>query len=153
MSILKKIAVSMIVIIVLLSGCVQKPISTPTKTSEPTPETPGVEQLKVVGQIGGQTRSITVSGKYAYVGVGMIVMVLDISNPDNPSEIGSTQPFEGDIRDIAISGNIAYGHFLQFNHSNANINLSTTIIARSTVIFDSSPNLHGSWKKHYSHGG
>jgi hypothetical protein len=119
MGIIKKISVSMIVIIVLLSGCVQKPIdatipsstdsiTTPAKTSEPTSSTSAVEKLKVIGQIGGPTKAVAVSGNYAYVGVGMRVMVLDISNPASPSEIGVTQPFEGEVRDIAVSGNFAY---------------------------------------------
>ena len=128
----KRIVIVIIVSILLLTACTQqqtetsKPASTQTSNStassttqttttsskpKTTPETttiPQLASLKVIGQIGGPVESVAASGKYAYVGVGMRVMVLDISNPAAPSEIGATQPFAGEARDIAISGNFAY---------------------------------------------
>ena len=64
--------------------------------------------FRLVGQIGGPTQRVAVQGNYAYVGVGLRLVVLDISNPADLREIGVTQPFPHFIEDIAISGALAY---------------------------------------------
>ena len=63
---------------------------------------------KVVGQIGGATQAVAVQGSYAYVGVGMRLVVLDVSNPSDLREVGVTPPFPHLVEDIAISGTLAY---------------------------------------------
>ena len=35
-------------------------------------------------------------------------MILDVTDPSNPQEIGASQPFEGQILDIAVAENYAY---------------------------------------------
>ncbi len=63
---------------------------------------------QMVGQIGGPTQAVAVQGNYAYVGVGLRLVVLDVSNPITPSEVGSTTPFPYFVEDIAVSGTLAY---------------------------------------------
>jgi hypothetical protein len=63
---------------------------------------------KMVGQIGGPTQGIAVQGGYAYVGVGMRLVVLDVSNPSDLREVGATQPFSQAVEDVALSGTLAY---------------------------------------------
>ena len=59
------------------------------------------------GHFGGATYATAVSGNYAYVGQGQDLVVLDISNPSQPLELGRIRT--GDIvLDIYISGNYAY---------------------------------------------
>jgi uncharacterized protein (TIGR03437 family) len=62
----------------------------------------------LIGQIGGPTQAVAAQGKYAYVGVGQRLIVLDVSNPSTPLEVGSSAPFADFVRDIAISGTVAY---------------------------------------------
>ena len=47
----------------------------------------------MVGQVGGRTEDVAVRGDYAYVAVGLRLVVLDVSEPVTPTEIGSTMPF------------------------------------------------------------
>ncbi len=63
---------------------------------------------KIVGQVGGATSGVAVRGSYAYVGVGLRLVVLDISNPADLREVGVSQPFPHFVEDIAISGTLAY---------------------------------------------
>ncbi len=66
------------------------------------------DDWKVVGQIGGPTQGIAVQGNYAYTGVGMRLVVLDVSNPSDLREAGATPPFSNFLEDVAISGTLAY---------------------------------------------
>ncbi len=76
-----------------------------TQPTEPTSEP---ELLKVVGQIGGPTQAVAVQGDYAYVGVGLRLVVLDVSAPTTPREVGATEPFEWYVEDVAVSSDTAY---------------------------------------------
>lgn len=49
--------------------------------------------LKLVGQVGGATYAVAVKGVYSYVGVGLRLVVLDVSKPEQPVEVGFTEPF------------------------------------------------------------
>lgn len=64
--------------------------------------------IKQVGQIGGPTQAVAVQGNYAYVGMGLRLLVLDVSNPAAPQEVGATEPLGGFLKDVAIEGNTAY---------------------------------------------
>ena len=64
--------------------------------------------FQLVGQIGGPTQGVAIQGGYAYVGVGLRLVVLDISNPADLREVGVTQPFPHFVEDVAISGTLAY---------------------------------------------
>ncbi len=63
---------------------------------------------KAVGQIGGPTQAVAIQGQYAYVGVGLRLIVLDMANPATPIEIGATAPFPDFVEDIAVSETTAY---------------------------------------------
>ena len=63
---------------------------------------------RVVGQIGGPTQAVTAHEGYAYLGVGFRLIVLDTSDPTAPREVGASAPFVGAVRDVAVSGTIAY---------------------------------------------
>jgi len=66
------------------------------------------EGWRVVGQLGGPTSAVAVQGNYAYVGIGLRLTVLDISDPANPRELGATAPFPYFVQGIAVSGTRAY---------------------------------------------
>jgi len=63
---------------------------------------------RMVGEVGGPTQSVAVQGDYAYVGVGLRLVVLDVTNPAAPTEVGATAPFPYYVEDIALSGTRAY---------------------------------------------
>ena len=63
---------------------------------------------QVVGQIGGPTQAVAVQGRYAYVGVGLRLVVLDVTNPVTPTEVGATTPFPYFVEDVAVSGERVY---------------------------------------------
>ena len=64
--------------------------------------------LQMVGQVGGRTEDVAVQGHHAYVAVGLRLVVLDVSDPSAPQEIGSTTPFPQFAEGVAVSGNTAY---------------------------------------------
>lgn len=93
----KRLLFGILILMLVVAGCAQSPA-----------ETPAPELLKVIGQVGGPTRAVAVQENYAYVGVGLRLVALDVSTPTVLQEVGATQPFEGFVEDVAVSGNIAY---------------------------------------------
>ncbi len=59
---------------------------------------------RMIGQIGGPVRAVVNAGNYAYVGVGLRMVVLDVTNPAAPIEVGSTTPFPDFVQGLAVSG-------------------------------------------------
>jgi len=64
--------------------------------------------IKLVGQIGGPTQAVAAKENYVYVGVGLRLVVLDVSNPAVPREGGATRPLAGFVKDVAIANSTAY---------------------------------------------
>ncbi|OGU54249.1 MAG: hypothetical protein A2V66_07490, partial [Ignavibacteria bacterium RBG_13_36_8] len=64
--------------------------------------------FNMVGQIGGATQAVTVVGNYAYVGVGLRMEILDVSNPADIRQVGATVPFPYFVEGVAVSGTLAY---------------------------------------------
>jgi PKD repeat protein len=62
----------------------------------------------MVGQVGGATRAVVVRDDYAYAGIGLRLVVLDVSNPITPTELGATVPFPHFVEGVVISGTSAY---------------------------------------------
>jgi hypothetical protein len=62
----------------------------------------------VIGQVGGPTTSVAIRGNYAYVGVGLKLTVIDISNPASVREVGSTQPFTDFVQAVVVNNQLAY---------------------------------------------
>ncbi|MEA1895077.1 MAG: choice-of-anchor U domain-containing protein [Euryarchaeota archaeon] len=59
------------------------------------------------GRFGGVTYDVAVSGNYAYIGQGQDLVVLDVSSPDSPVELGRVVT-SGVVRGVTISGDYAY---------------------------------------------
>ncbi len=74
----------------------------------PTDVYKNTAQLQVVGQVGGPTQAVAVQGSYAYVGVGLRLIVLDVADPAVPQEVGTTAPLPHFVEDVAINGMVAY---------------------------------------------
>jgi hypothetical protein len=64
--------------------------------------------LSLLGQIGGSSYAVAVEGNYAYLGVGPRLVVLDISDPGSPKEVGQSRPLHGIIMDVQVSKGYAY---------------------------------------------
>jgi hypothetical protein len=64
--------------------------------------------LERVGQIGGITGAMAVSGGYAYVGAGCRVIVFDVSSPSNPIPVGQTGVLGDLVRGIDLAPGYAY---------------------------------------------
>jgi hypothetical protein len=66
--------------------------------------------VKRMGQAGGATYAVAVRGNYAYVGVGPRLVVLDISDPAQPTIAGRTEAMPGLVQGVAVDagGRLAY---------------------------------------------
>jgi parallel beta-helix repeat protein len=80
-------------------------VSSPT-VSDAKPQ--GPSGLRMVGQVGGRTEGVAVQGAHAYVAVGLRLVVLDVSEPITPTQIGSTAPFPQFVEGVGVSGAVAY---------------------------------------------
>lgn len=82
------------------------PVSNPeiTLNFQPSP----VNNFTRADRISGHTHSVTVAGKFAYIGEGSQLNVVNISNPAVPVVIGKAQPLSGLIEDILTAGKYAY---------------------------------------------
>lgn len=67
-----------------------------------------VDALQRAGRIGGDTYAVAVAGGYAYLGVGLRLLVVDVSDPGRPRAIGKALEFSGVIQDIHIIGDRIY---------------------------------------------
>ena len=64
--------------------------------------------IEQVGQWGGGCEAVAVSGDRAYLQVGPRLIVLDISDPSNPAELGKTPALPDFLVAVAVSGSYAY---------------------------------------------
>ncbi len=65
------------------------------------------DNMSFVGHIGGSISDVAVVGNYAYVGEGQDFVVLDITDVNNPIEVGKIAT-PALLNDISISGDYAY---------------------------------------------
>jgi len=86
----------------------ETPAPTKTPETQPTKPTSEPELLKVVGQIGGSTQAVAIQEDYAYIGTGVRLEIVDVSNPASGLIVGATEPLEGEVRDIVVNGDFAY---------------------------------------------
>ena len=89
--------------------------SAPLGSGEPPPfpadlalTTAVARNMEYVGQIGGTTVAVAVSGDYAYLGEGPRLIILDVSDPASPLVVGQTEPFPGTVEGGTVAGNYAY---------------------------------------------
>ena len=64
--------------------------------------------LDLVAQLGGTTYAVHVVGDYAYVGEGPRLVILNISDPANPAEVGRTDVLPGVVHGVHVVGDYAY---------------------------------------------
>ncbi|MGQ9555114.1 MAG: LVIVD repeat-containing protein [Anaerolineae bacterium] len=64
--------------------------------------------LLFVGQVGGTTEAVYVSGDYAYIGLGPRLAILDISDPSQPRELGRSDTLAGFVYAVQVVGDYAY---------------------------------------------
>lgn len=76
---------------------------------DPNPTIPAdSSQFNLIGQHGGSAFTVAVQGIYAYLGQGPRLVVLDVSQPDNPRFVSQSQVLPGLVQGISVSGNYAY---------------------------------------------
>lgn len=63
--------------------------------------------FKLVGQVGGPTQAVAVKDNHAYAGIGMRMVVLDVSSPSSIQQVGETSVFDEFVTGVAISGTTA----------------------------------------------
>jgi hypothetical protein len=63
---------------------------------------------RVVGQVGGMVGAVFVQGEQVYLGVDQRLLILDVTNPASPREIGATRPLAGPVEGIAVAHDLAY---------------------------------------------
>jgi len=63
--------------------------------------------VELVGQWGGDCDAVAISGNLAYIGLGPSLVILDISEPNNPVKLGKVT-LPDMVEDIAVSGSYAY---------------------------------------------
>jgi hypothetical protein len=64
-------------------------------------------KIALARSFGGSCFGVKVQGNYAYVGEGRNLLVLNVSNPSNPSKVGQVA-LPGPVMDLALLGNYAY---------------------------------------------
>jgi len=71
--------------------------------------------VELVGQVRGNVSAVAVQGNYAYLGMGSRLVVVDISNPSNPTVVSQAEipdmiegPLTPDVQDIFVSGSYGY---------------------------------------------
>jgi hypothetical protein len=64
--------------------------------------------MSLIGQSGGQTTAVAVQGNYAYVGVGLRLITLNIANPSNPLMVGQSDMLPDRIISLAVANNRVY---------------------------------------------
>lgn len=85
----------------------------PTQTLTPSPwptVTPFANQIsyEIIGQIGGPASAVAVKSGVAYLGIGPQVLILDVSDPAVPRQIGQSGSFPDAVRDIALVDELVY---------------------------------------------
>jgi hypothetical protein len=110
MSIHIKRIIHIIIITILFWGIISTSTSaSPSETNKNadllTQDTWNVDFL---GQLGGETLSVSINDNYAYIGVGPNLIILNISNPGSPVIVGKTNPLPGIIWNITVDGDHVY---------------------------------------------
>jgi hypothetical protein len=68
----------------------------------PPPQSSAVQDLELVGYLGSaQARAVAIQGHYAYVGIDIELVVVDVSDPNAPQRVGHLF-FPGPVMDIAL---------------------------------------------------
>jgi len=65
-------------------------------------------RLEFVGQWGGTASALDVSGTTVYLGEGPRLVVIDVSDPESPIEVGRSEPLPSVILDIDVADGYVY---------------------------------------------
>ena len=65
------------------------------------------QNVRVVGQIGGACEAVQVVGNCAYIGEGLNLTILDVSNPSSPIRRGKVL-LPDIVRGVYVTGGLAY---------------------------------------------
>lgn len=64
--------------------------------------------MTLLGLLGGSMTAVTVDGSHAYIGQGMMVVVMDVTDPTQPKPLGQSGFLPGDVKAIAAGQDYAY---------------------------------------------
>lgn len=67
-----------------------------------------VQNIEVLGQIGGVSRALSVQGDTAYLGVGPRVLILNVADPTQPIFMGQTSILPYIVNDVWVRDNYIY---------------------------------------------
>lgn len=59
--------------------------------------------FRLVGQVGGPTQAVAVRDSHAYVGIGMRMVVLDVSSHSSIQQVGETSVFDAFVTGVWLS--------------------------------------------------
>lgn len=65
-------------------------------------------EWKLVSQFGGSTQAVAVSGNLAYLGIGLRLQIVDVSDPTQPRLVGMSQPCADLLQDVVVIGKRVY---------------------------------------------
>jgi hypothetical protein len=68
---------------------------------------PGAK-MQMLSQSGGSSYSVAVQGRYAYLGIGPRLEVLDLVNPSQPIRVWQSSILPGIVYDVTVSGHNLY---------------------------------------------
>lgn len=80
----------------------------PPLTTVPAPALQPMMLSAVVGQLGGTASTLAVQDQYAYLGVGMRLLVVELATPTAPRVLGKSELLSGVVQHLALAGNYAY---------------------------------------------
>jgi hypothetical protein len=80
----------------------------PTETPDPAANFPDTDTPVAINEVGGTSRAIAYQEPYVYLGVGLRMVILDVSQPEAPQVVGQTGILENRIQGIAVIDNLAY---------------------------------------------
>lgn len=64
--------------------------------------------VEVMSELGGAVSTVAVQGNYAYLGLGIRLVVLDIEDPAHPFVVGQSGFLPGVVKQIGLAGGYAY---------------------------------------------
>jgi len=93
-------------------------------------------KLELVSQVSlVENNAVAVQGNYAYTGDGKTLKIFDVSDPKNPTVVGTSAPMPDNSMEIVIKGNYAYV-------ANARGGLRVLDISNPQLISTGNPNLN-----------
>ncbi len=90
------------------NGVVSLALPVPPAIAQSRSTTSDAGPLKIVGQIGGPTHAVAVGGHYAYVGVGLRLIVVDVTAPGSLKEVGFSEPLAANVQNVTVSQDKAF---------------------------------------------